>query len=75
MDKEFIDRMIEDKPAHKFLRNISVKGQKEKIETTIPKIQPTEEYATLTLPDGRTAKLPILKGTMGPAMLDIRTLS
>ena len=33
-----------------------------------------KQVATLTLPDGRSFELPILKGTAGPDCLDIRTL-
>lgn len=34
----------------------------------------TNRIATLTLDDGRTLELPILKGTLGPDVLDIRNL-
>jgi hypothetical protein len=36
--------------------------------------QPEPQFATLTLPDGSTHSLPILLGTQGPCMIDIRTL-
>ena len=31
-------------------------------------------FATLTLPSGETVQLPILEGTAGPRMIDIRSL-
>jgi len=34
----------------------------------------TDRIATLTLDDGRTLELPILKGTLGPDVIDIRNL-
>jgi len=34
----------------------------------------TDRTATLTLDDGRTLELPILKGTLGPDVIDIRNL-
>ncbi|MFH2135167.1 MAG: citrate/2-methylcitrate synthase, partial [Pseudomonadota bacterium] len=34
----------------------------------------TNRIATLTLDDGRTLELPILKGTLGPDVIDIRNL-
>mmetsp|Transcript_16958 Transcript_16958/g.28299 ORF Transcript_16958/g.28299 Transcript_16958/m.28299 type:complete len:502 (-) Transcript_16958:275-1780(-) len=33
-----------------------------------------QDFATLTLPDGTTCQLPILHGTQGSSMIDIRTL-
>lgn len=35
---------------------------------------PKERFATLTLDDGRKIELPILSGTLGPDVIDIRTL-
>jgi citrate synthase len=34
----------------------------------------TNRIATLTLDDGRTMELPILSGTLGPDVIDIRNL-
>ena len=31
-------------------------------------------FVTLTLQDGKSVQLPVLQGTAGPAMIDIRTL-
>ncbi|CEO99657.1 hypothetical protein PBRA_007390 [Plasmodiophora brassicae] len=41
--------------------------------TRLPE-KPTHEVARLTLPDGTTAELPILRGTDGPPVIDIRSL-
>ena len=40
----------------------------------IPKIPETKKVAKLTLPDGKTIDLPILEGSSGPPMIDIRNL-
>lgn len=58
-----------------FLKSISVTSQKKKIDSTIPKVNASQEFATLTLPDGRSVKLPILQGTLGSPMIDIRNLN
>ena len=62
-------------------RKISVVEQQidlEKIEKVylelIPKIPNHKKTATLTLPDGKSIELPILEGTCGPPMIDIRSL-
>ena len=34
----------------------------------------TKRVATLTLDDGRSVELPILEGTLGPDVIDIRSL-
>jgi citrate synthase len=34
----------------------------------------TQRFATLTLPNGKTCELPILEGSVGPAVIDIRKL-
>ncbi|CAE7588782.1 ccsA [Symbiodinium microadriaticum] len=44
-------------------------------EAPKPKSMTNEpKFATLTLPTGETARLPILDGTAGPSMIDARTL-
>ncbi|KAL4450504.1 hypothetical protein ABPG74_019402 [Tetrahymena malaccensis] len=71
--KKITEQQISDQVQ--FIKSISVTSQKKKIDQTIPKVNPPQEYATLTLPDGKTAKLPILKGTLGQSMIDIRNLN
>lgn len=39
-----------------------------------PKIPKSSKMAKLILPDGKEVELPILEGTLGPPMIDIRTL-
>lgn len=39
-----------------------------------PVIPPTSGNVKLTFPDGKEIELPILQGTAGPPMIDIRTL-
>ena len=38
----------------------------------LPQSQP--QFVTLTLPDGKSVQLPLLTGTQGPQMIDIRSL-
>jgi len=53
-------------------------GQFEKIEQIlldlIPSLPEAKEFCKLTLPNGEEFQLPILKGTNGPPMIDIRSL-
>lgn len=45
-----------------------------KYKDLVPKLPEAREFATLQMPDGKEVKIPILQGTGGPAMLDIRNL-
>ena len=40
----------------------------------VPKVPESIEVCTLSFPDGNKVELPILKGTAGPPMIDIRNL-
>lgn len=40
----------------------------------VPKVPESKETCKLTLPDGKEVELPILQGTNGPPMIDIRNL-
>jgi citrate synthase len=40
----------------------------------VPKVPESKEVCTLTFPDGKIIELPILKGSDGPPMIDIRNL-
>lgn len=39
-----------------------------------PKVPEPKKFAKLELPDGKVIQLPIIEGTLGPPMIDIRTL-
>lgn len=40
----------------------------------LPILPKSEESCTIKMPDGKEAKLPILKGTDGPKLIDVRSL-
>lgn len=44
------------------------------IHDMIPTVPQPKEFCKLTLPDGKELEFPILRGTDGPPMIDIRTL-
>jgi len=65
----------------KFNRKASVMDyEKDKLKVQnlyfdlVPKVPNSTEFAKLTLPNGVSIDLPILQGTCGPPMIDIRTL-
>ncbi|EGR27584.1 hypothetical protein IMG5_193840 [Ichthyophthirius multifiliis] len=47
----------------------------QKYKDLVPIVPQSNENATITFPDGKTYKIPILKGTLGPPVLDIRNLA
>ena len=46
----------------------------EKHKEIIPTIPKPQKTAKLTLPDGKEFELPIIEGSIGPPVIDIRTL-
>jgi len=45
-----------------------------KLEHTVPKTTPSNDFVKITTPDGKEYKLPVRYGTLGPPMIDIATL-
>ena len=56
-----------------FLENKIVNIEK-LYQDMVPVVPESKESCTLTLPDGKSVELPILKGTEGPKMIDITGL-
>jgi citrate synthase len=48
------------------------KTGKSAVSQEVKEVDP--QFVTLTMPDGKSVQLPILEGTAGPNMIDIRTL-
>lgn len=50
------------------------KEKYEKYKNIVPKLPKSTEDCTIIMPDGKEHKIPIVKGTGGPPMIDIRNL-
>ena len=53
---------------------ISSPTLEDKYKFITPHLQESKEHCVLKMTDGKEAKLPIIEGTLGPNLIDIRTL-
>ena len=55
-------------------RNKDISKIQQIYKDLVPKVPESKENCTVTFPDGKIVELPLLTGSMGPPMIDVRNL-